>query len=196
LGQLTYSSLLKIVQDTYVDPAFGTGAVKLTPAHDFNDYQLGQRHGLEFINILNENGTLNGNAGQFQGQRRFDARYHVVEELTKQGLFVKKESHAMKIPLCEKSKDVIEPMIKPQWWVQMKEMAEAALEVVERGKVAISPETARKSYQHWLSSINDWCVSRQLWYVMNFRIFPHPVTITLHLTITFSGGATVFPLTV
>ena len=179
-----------------MDPAFGTGAVKLTPAHDFNDYQLGQRHGLEFINILNEDGTLNGNAGQFQGQRRFDARYHVVEELTKQGLFVKKESHAMKIPLCEKSKDVIEPMIKPQWWVQMKEMAEAALEVVERGKVTISPETARKSYQHWLSSINDWCVSRQLWYVMNFRIIPHPVTITLHLTITFSGGATVFPLTV
>ncbi|OXV05687.1 hypothetical protein Egran_06547 [Elaphomyces granulatus] len=156
--------LLKIVQDTYVDPSFGTGAVKLTPAHDFNDYQLGQRHGLEFINILNEDGTLNGNAGQFQGQRRFDARYHVVEELTKQGLFVKKESHAMKIPLCEKSKDVIEPMIKPQWWVQMKGMAEAALEVVERGKVTISPETAKKSYQHWLSSINDWCVSRQLWW--------------------------------
>ncbi|KAK0725592.1 tRNA synthetases class I-domain-containing protein [Lasiosphaeris hirsuta] len=157
--------LMKIVADTYVDPEFGTGAVKLTPAHDFNDYQLGQRHGLEFINILNDNGTLNENAGpMFQGQKRFDARYTVVEELTKLGLFVKKEPNAMKIPLCEKSKDVIEPLAKPMWWVRMAEMADAALEVVEDGTVKISPESARKSYIRWLSNINDWCISRQLWW--------------------------------
>ncbi|KAK3943951.1 mitochondrial valyl-tRNA synthetase [Diplogelasinospora grovesii] len=157
--------LLRIVADSYVDPEFGTGAVKLTPAHDFNDYQLGQRHGLEFINILNENGTLNENAGPlFQGQKRFDARYTVVEELTKLGLFVKKEPNPMTIPLCEKSKDVIEPMMKQQWWVRMQEMADAALKVVEDGKVKIAPESARKSYQRWLSNINDWCISRQLWW--------------------------------
>ena len=115
---LTQRSLLKIVADSYVDPESGTGAVKLTPAHDFNDYQLGQRHGLEFVNILNDDGTLNENAGpKFQGQKRFDARYTVVEELTKLGLFVKKEPNPMKVPLCEKSKDVIEPLMRPQWYV-------------------------------------------------------------------------------
>ena len=151
--------------DTYVDPSFGTGAVKLTPAHDFNDYQLGQRHDLEFINIFNEDGTLNSNAGpMFQGQRRFDARYTVVEELTKRGLFVKKEPNPMKIPLCEKTKDVIEPVMKPQWWMRMKEMADAALDVVEQGKIKVAPETAKRSYQRWLSVINDWCLSRQLWW--------------------------------
>ncbi|KAL2172587.1 hypothetical protein VTG60DRAFT_4706 [Thermothelomyces hinnuleus] len=157
--------LLPIVEDSYVDPEFGTGAVKLTPAHDFNDYKLGERHNLEFINILNEDGTLNENAGpMFQGQKRFHARYTVVEELTKRGLFVKKEPHAMVIPLCEKTKDVIEPYMTPQWWVRMKEMAEAALKVVEEGKIKISPESARKSYDRWLSNVNDWCISRQLWW--------------------------------
>ncbi|KAK0703065.1 tRNA synthetases class I-domain-containing protein [Lasiosphaeria miniovina] len=157
--------LLKIVADTYVDKEFGTGAVKLTPAHDFNDYQLGQRHGLEFINILNDNGTLNENAGpRFQGQRRFDARYTVVEELTNLGLFVKKEPHAMTIPLCNKSNDVIEPYMKAQWWVRMQGMADEALRVVEEGQIKIAPESALKSYQRWLSNINDWCISRQLWW--------------------------------
>ncbi|KAK2755898.1 valine--tRNA ligase [Arachnomyces sp. PD_36] len=157
--------LLKIVKDTYVDPEFGTGAVKLTPAHDFNDYQLGQRHNLEFINILNGDGTLNSNAGaEFEGQKRFDARYKVVDELTKKGLFVKKESNAMKIPLCEKSKDVIEPLIKPQWWMKMEGMADAAVKAVEDDRITISPATAKKSYQRWLSSVNDWCLSRQLWW--------------------------------
>lgn len=160
---LTIFRLLPIVADSYVDPEFGTGAVKLTPAHDFNDYNLGQTHKLEFINILNEDGTLNSNAGPFEGQKRFDARYNVVEELTKLGLFVKKEPNAMKIPLCEKSKDVIEPMIKPQWWVRMRELADAGLEVVEKGEIKILPESAKKSYQRWLTSINDWCISRQLW---------------------------------
>ncbi|KAL2131996.1 hypothetical protein VTI74DRAFT_4328 [Chaetomium olivicolor] len=157
--------LLPIVEDSYVDPEFGTGAVKLTPAHDFNDYKLGERHNLQFINILNEDGTLNENAGpMFQGQKRFHARYTVVEELTKRGLFVKKEPNAMTIPLCEKTKDVIEPYMTPQWWVRMKEMADAALKVVEEGKIKISPESARKSYDRWLSNINDWCISRQLWW--------------------------------
>ncbi|GAP87644.1 putative valyl-tRNA synthetase [Rosellinia necatrix] len=157
--------LLKIVADGYVDPELGTGAVKLTPAHDYNDYQLGKRHGLDFINVLNGDGTMNENAGpSFQGQKRFDCRYQVVEELTKLGLFVRKESHAMTVPLCEKTRDVIEPLMKKQWWVRMEEMAADALKVVEDGKIRIAPESAKKSYQRWLSSINDWCVSRQLWW--------------------------------
>ncbi|KAI0547277.1 tRNA synthetases class I-domain-containing protein [Xylaria curta] len=157
--------LLKIVADSYVDPELGTGAVKLTPAHDYNDYQLGKRHGLEFINILNGDGTMNENAGpSFQGQKRFDCRYQVVEELTKLGLFVKKESHAMTIPLCEKTRDVIEPLMKQQWWVKMADMASDALKVVDEGKIKIAPESAAKSYQRWLSGINDWCISRQLWW--------------------------------
>jgi valyl-tRNA synthetase len=157
-------SLLRIVADDYVDQEFGSGAVKLTPSHDFNDYQLGKKHGLEFINILNDNGTLNANVGpQFEGQKRFDARYTVVEELKKLGLFVKQESHAMKIPLCEKSKDVIEPLMKPQWWMRMREMADAALEVVQKGEVKIAPASAAKSYERWMTSIQDWCLSRQLW---------------------------------
>jgi len=156
--------LLPIVADTYVDKEFGTGAVKLTPAHDFNDYQLGQRHNLEFINILNDDGTLNENAAQFQGQKRFDARYTVVEELTKLGLYTKKESNAMKIPLCEKSKDVIEPYMKPQWWVQMREMADEGLKAVNDGRITINPESARKNYTHWMTNIQDWCISRQLWW--------------------------------
>ncbi|KAH6630141.1 tRNA synthetases class I-domain-containing protein [Chaetomium sp. MPI-SDFR-AT-0129] len=157
--------LLPIVEDSYVEKEFGTGAVKLTPAHDFNDYKLGERHKLEFINILNEDGTLNENAGPlFQGQKRFNARYTVVEELTKLGLYVKKEPNAMTIPLCEKTRDVIEPYMTPQWWVRMNEMAESAVRVVEEGKVKISPESARKSYDRWLANVNDWCISRQLWW--------------------------------
>lgn len=172
LFPLLLLSLLPIVADKYVDPEFGTGAVKLTPAHDFNDYNLGKAHNLEFINILNEDGTLNSNAGPFVGQKRFDARYQVVEELIKLGLFVKKEPNPMKIPLCEKSKDVIEPMIKPQWWIRMKELAEAGLKVVEDGKIKIMPENANKSYKRWLTNINDWCISRQLWCV-NYMNCPY-----------------------
>lgn len=139
--------------------------MKLTPAHDFNDYNLGKKHGLEFINILNDDGTLNANAGpKFQGQKRFDARYTVVAELKSMGLLVKQEGHAMKIPLCFKTKDVIEPLMKPQWWMQMREMADAALKVVRDGDIKIAPPSAAKSYERWMTGIQDWCLSRQLWW--------------------------------
>jgi valyl-tRNA synthetase len=131
-------------------------------AHDFNDYNLGVAHKLEFINILNDDGTLNANAGPFQGQKRFDARYTVVEELTKLGLFVGKTPNPMKIPLCEKSKDVIEPMLKPQWWMEMREMADEAVKAVEDGRIKIAPESANKSYRVWMKNITPWCISRQL----------------------------------
>ncbi|QDS78169.1 Valine--tRNA ligase, mitochondrial [Venturia effusa] len=156
--------LLKIVQDSYVKMDFGTGAVKLTPAHDQNDYNLGKTHALDFINILNDDGTLNSNAGEFAGQKRFDARYNVIEALKRDGLFVKQEDNAMIIPRCSKTQDVVEPLMKPQWWMKMKDMADAALDVVKKGDLKIAPASAAKNYNHWMSDVHDWCLSRQLWW--------------------------------
>lgn len=156
--------LLPIFADEYVDMEFGTGAVKITPAHDANDFTLGQRHNLEFINILNDDGTLNHNAGNFNTMRRFDARYEVIARLKEKGLYVKWENNPMKVPFCARSKDVIEPLLKPQWWMRMKELAEAASKVVKDGDVKIRPESAEKSYLRWMENVNDWCLSRQLWW--------------------------------
>lgn len=156
--------LIPIVADAHVDPEFGTGAVKITPAHDQNDFEIGTRHDLKFINILNDNGTLNENAGAFEGQKRFDARYTVIDELTKMGLFVKKTDNPMKVPLCEKSKDVIEPLMKPQWWMRMREIAQRATDAAKDGHLKILPETANASFYRWLENISDWCLSRQLWW--------------------------------
>ncbi|KAF2739349.1 hypothetical protein EJ04DRAFT_531980 [Polyplosphaeria fusca] len=156
--------LLPVVADDYVDPEFGTGAVKITPAHDQNDYALGKRHNLEFITILNDDGTMNANAGSFAGQKRFDVRYSVVDELTKKDLYVKKEDNPMKVPLCSKTKDVIEPLLKPQWWMKMEGLAKPAIEVVRNGEITISPVTSEKIYYHWMENIQDWCLSRQLWW--------------------------------
>ncbi|KAH6998399.1 tRNA synthetases class I-domain-containing protein [Ilyonectria sp. MPI-CAGE-AT-0026] len=155
---------LPIIADEYVDMEFGTGAVKLTPAHDPNDFTLGQKHKLEFINILTDDGLLNENAGPYKGQKRFDVRYTIQDDLKAKGLYVDKKDNAMKVPLCEKSKDVIEPIMKPQWWVRMKDLAEPALQVVKDGKIKIRPESAERSYYRWLEDINDWCISRQLWW--------------------------------
>jgi valyl-tRNA synthetase len=156
--------VIPIFADEYVDPEFGTGAVKITPAHDPNDFTLGKKHNLEFINILNDNGTLNHNAGSFAGQKRFDARYAVVDELTKLGLFVEKADNAMKVPLCSRSNDVIEPLVKPQWWMRMDELAQLALKSVKDGEIKIRPESAERNFNHWLENIQDWCLSRQLWW--------------------------------
>jgi valyl-tRNA synthetase len=156
--------LMPIVADEYVDPEFGTGAVKLTPAHDPNDFNLGKKHNLEFINILNDNGTLNENAGSFQGQKRFDVRYSIVTALEEKGLFVKKEDNPMKVPICSRSGDVIEPIMKPQWWMRMEGLAKPAIEVVEKGELKIHPANSEKIYKHWMNNIQDWCLSRQLWW--------------------------------
>ena len=156
--------LLPVVADTYVDPEFGTGAVKITPAHDPNDFAIGTRHNLSFVNILNDDGTMNQNAGKFSGQKRFDVRYAVAKELTDLGLLVKTADNPMKVPLCAKSKDVIEPLIKPQWWMKMKGLAEPAIKAVRDGDITISPASAEKTYFHWMENINDWCLSRQLWW--------------------------------
>ncbi|KAH6094581.1 valine--tRNA (Val) ligase [Parastagonospora nodorum] len=156
--------LMPIVADEYVDPEFGTGAVKLTPAHDANDFNLGKKHNLAFINILNDNGTMNKNTGSFEGQKRFDVRYSIVTALEEKGLFVKKEDNPMKVPICSRSGDVIEPIMKPQWWMKMEGLAKPAIEVVKSGELKIKPVTSEKVYMHWMNNIQDWCLSRQLWW--------------------------------
>ncbi|KAH7329300.1 tRNA synthetases class I-domain-containing protein [Stachybotrys elegans] len=155
---------LPIIADEYVEMEFGTGAVKLTPAHDPNDFNLGQKHGLEFINIFTDDGLLNENAGPYKGQKRFDVRYTIQDDLKQKGLYVDKKDNPMKVPLCDKSKDIIEPIMKPQWWVRTKELAEPAMQVVRDGQIKIKPESAEKSYFRWMEGINDWCISRQLWW--------------------------------
>lgn len=155
---------IPIIADTYVDREFGTGAVKITPAHDANDYAIGERHKLPSINILNDDGTMNANTGRFAGRKRYDARYSITEELTTMGLFVKKESNPMTIRRCNKSKDIIEPLLKPQWWMRMQGLAEPAIAAVRNGDIKIRPESAEKNYFRWLENINDWCLSRQLWW--------------------------------
>ncbi|KAK0259952.1 hypothetical protein LTR91_000497 [Friedmanniomyces endolithicus] len=156
--------LLPIFGDESVEMGFGTGAVKITPAHDFNDFRRGKEHGLEFINILNDDGTMNSNAGIFDGHRRFDVRYGVITELEKLGLYVGKKDNPMSIPLCSKSKDVIEPVMKPQWWMHMKPLAEPAIQAVKSGKIKIQPANSENTYYRWMETIDDWCLSRQLWW--------------------------------
>ncbi|KAJ1656257.1 valine--tRNA ligase [Dispira simplex] len=148
-----------------VDMEFGTGAVKITPAHDFNDYEVGKRHQLEFINILNDDGTFNANAGPtFQGMKRFHARKAVVEALKECGLLVEICDNPMTVPVCVKSGDIIEPVMKPQWYVRCKEMAQTAMEAVTNGDLTILPATSEREWFRWLGNIQDWCISRQLWW--------------------------------
>lgn len=153
-----------ITDDVAVDMAFGTGAVKMTPAHDPNDFEVGKRHDLEFINILNDDGTMNQNAGPFAGMKRFDVRYAVVDALKEKGLFVGVENNPMSVPICTKSGDVIEPLIKPQWWVKCQDMAKDAMLAVQEGRMEIQPKLSEREWFRWLGNIQDWCISRQLWW--------------------------------
>lgn len=148
-----------------VDMDFGTGAVKITPAHDQNDYNTGKRHNLEFINIFTDDGLLNENCGpEWQGTKRFDARARVIEKLKELGLYVDQKDNEMTIPLCSRSGDVIEPLLKPQWWVKQDDMAKDAIRAVKQGEITITPKTSEREYFHWLENIQDWCISRQLWW--------------------------------
>ena len=155
---------IPIIADDYADPEKGTGAVKITPAHDFNDFSVAQRHGLNFINILHDDGTMNHHVGEFEGLKRFDARDKIITALKAKGLWVKRENNPMQVPLCGKTKDVIEPILKPQWWVKTRNLADAAIKAVENGEITINPPSARASYFRWMRDIEDWCISRQLWW--------------------------------
>jgi valyl-tRNA synthetase len=147
-----------------VDPKFGTGAVKITPAHDFNDFATGKRHGLPEINVLNLDGTMNAEAGEFQGMERFAARKAVKKKLAEAGLARGSKPHLMTLPRSERSGTVVEPLISTQWFVKMEPLAGPALAAVRDGRTEILPEEWVKTYEHFLNNIQDWCVSRQLWW--------------------------------
>ena len=158
--------LLPIVTDAEaVDMEFGTGAVKITPAHDQNDYEVGKRHNLEFINILNDDGTFNSNAGErFVGMKRFHARVKVVQALKDAGLYIETKDNPMQIPICSSSGDIIEPVLKAQWWVECKPLAEEAIKCTRSGELVVNPKTSEAEWYRWLENIQDWCISRQLWW--------------------------------
>eukprot|EP00761_Pharyngomonas_kirbyi_P014295 gb/GECH01014325.1/.p1 GENE.gb/GECH01014325.1/~~gb/GECH01014325.1/.p1 ORF type:complete len:972 (+),score=309.36 gb/GECH01014325.1/:1-2916(+) len=153
-----------ITDSELVDPEFGTGAVKITPAHDPNDFECGKRHQLEFINILNDDGTMNENAAPYQGMKRFDVRYKIIDDLKEKGLYEGKEDHEYSIGLCSRSKDVIEPVLKPQWFCDCKDAAEKAVKAVENDELKILPSFHKTKWYNWLNNIHDWCISRQLWW--------------------------------
>ncbi|PVU96115.1 hypothetical protein BB561_001366 [Smittium simulii] len=156
---------IPIITDAdFVDQAFGTGAVKVTPAHDFNDYNVGIKHKLPFINLLNEDGTYNSHAGEWEGFKRFDVRRELLKRLEDLGLLVEIQDNPMSIPKCSKSGDIIEPLIKPQWYVNCETLAPPAIEAVRSGKIKIMPKTSEGDWFRWLEKIQDWCISRQLWW--------------------------------
>ncbi|KAN0024369.1 hypothetical protein ACTFIV_008775 [Dictyostelium citrinum] len=154
-----------VLDDILVNREMGTGVVKITPAHDFNDYQCAQRHSLLIVNILNSNGTLNENSTpEFEGVDRLDARSMVIEKLKEMGLYKEKLSHPQTLSICSRSGDLLEPVLKPQWYVKCKEMANKSIEFVESGEIKIIPESFRTDWSRWLTNIQDWCISRQLWW--------------------------------
>ena len=155
---------IPVVADSYVDMEFGTGVVKITPAHDPNDFEVGKRHNLEEINIMNDDATINALGGKYAGMDRYEARKQMVEDLDKLGLLVKVEPHTHMVGTHDRCKTTVEPLIKPQWFVKMSEMAKPAKEAVESGKLKLIPERMDKTYYNWLDNIRDWCVSRQLWW--------------------------------
>ncbi|XP_058803895.1 valine--tRNA ligase isoform X2 [Phymastichus coffea] len=169
------SRKLPIIADTYVDIAFGTGAVKITPAHDPNDYEIGKRHNLPFVTIFDDDGNIIGDYGIFTGMKRFYARQAIIKELTDRSLFVEIKDNAMVVPICSRSKDIVEPLIKPQWYVKCADMAAAATESVKTGELKIIPEQFKKTWYYWMEGIRDWCISRQLWW--GHRIPAYYVTI-------------------
>ncbi|KAJ3117562.1 hypothetical protein HDU96_006323 [Phlyctochytrium bullatum] len=155
---------IPIIADDYVDPKFGTGCVKITPAHDFNDYAIGKRHNLQFINIFTDDGKVNENGAPFAGLQRFDARESVLKALEEKGLYRDKKDNPMQIPICGRSGNVVEPLMKPQWWVNCQGMAKEAVAAVRNGDLEIIPKTSERDWFLWLENIQDWCISRQLWW--------------------------------
>ncbi len=157
--------LIPIIADDYVDPEFGTGCVKITPAHDFNDYDMGKRHNLPMINIFTPDAKVNDEAPEaYRGLDRFDARKAIVEQLEQDGVLVKIDEHKLKVPRGDRTGAVIEPYLTDQWYVAIEELAKPAIEAVESGEIRFVPENWSKTYYQWMHNIQDWCISRQLWW--------------------------------
>ncbi len=155
---------MPIVADSYVDMEFGTGVVKITPAHDPNDFEVGKRHNLPEINIMNDDATINANGGKFQGMDRYEARKAIVKELDEMGLLVKIEDYSHNVGTHDRCKTTIEPLIKKQWFVKMDELIKPAVKAVKDGEIKLVPERMEKTYFNWTDNIRDWCISRQLWW--------------------------------
>ena len=155
---------IPIIADAYVDKELGTGAVKITPGHDPNDFEMGKRHNLPEINVMNDDAGINEQGGAYAGMKQLDARRAVVADLEKQGLLVKVESHTRNVGTHERCGTTVEPLVKQQWFVKMEEMAEKAIAVLKTGELTFVPDRFDKIYLHWLENIKDWCISRQIWW--------------------------------
>ena len=155
---------IPILADSYVDQEFGTGVVKITPAHDPNDFQVGQRNNLPLINIMNDDATINENGGKFAGMDRYEARAQIVKELDEMGLLVKIEDHTHNVGTHDRCKTTVEPLVKQQWFVKMDELIKPAAAAVRNGEIKLVPERMDKAYFNWTDNIRDWCISRQLWW--------------------------------
>ena len=155
---------IPVVADEYVDKEFGTGCVKITPAHDPNDFEVGQRHNLEQIKVMNDDATMNSYAGKYEGMDRYECRRAMVKDLEEQGLLVKVEDHSHNVGQCYRCGTTVEPIVSKQWFVKMKPLAQPAIDAVKNKETEFVPEHFEKVYFHWLENIRDWCISRQLWW--------------------------------
>ena len=155
---------IPVIADPYVDKEFGTGCVKITPAHDPNDFEVGKRHNLPEINVMNDDGTINANGGKYEGMDRYEARKAIVAELESMGLLVKVVPHVHAVGTHDRCKTTVEPLVKQQWFVKLDEMAKPAIAALKEGRLKFVPENYGKTYLHWLEGIRDWCISRQLWW--------------------------------
>ena len=155
---------IPVVADEYVTKDFGTGALKITPGHDPHDYEIGQRHNLALINIMNKNATLNENAGKYAGMERFKARKAIWEDMTEAGLVLKEEPYLMNVPRSQRGGEIVEPLVSTQWFVKMDSLASMAAGSVRRGEINFVPDRFTKVFLNWMDNIQDWCISRQLWW--------------------------------
>ncbi len=155
---------IPVVEDTYVDMEFGTGVVKITPGHDPNDFEVGKRHDLPIVNIMNDDATINKNGGVYEGMDRYEARKAIVEELDKKGLLVKIEDYSHNVGTHDRCKTTVEPLVKEQWFVKMDELIKPAADAVKNGDIKLVPDRMQKTYFNWTDNIRDWCISRQLWW--------------------------------